>query len=346
MAVSLKNVAAMAGVSPITVSRVLNNSRLVTDGTRAKVLEACRCCGYQPHAAARALRSSRFDTIGLLLPTEERHARLPYALLAGITDELESRKQSLQVIRLTDMALTSCGFAPRILSERMVDGLLINYEVDLPPGLVQKIHEHQLPSIWINIKASADSVYPDMFGGAQKAIRRLLELGHRHIGYLDFTSDVSRPDQGHYSVRDCYEGCRHAVEASHSGARLEIMSKGGIPRRDRPGIAGTMLGRHDRPTAIITFSSRQALTCLHAALSLGLRVPDDLSMVTYHDEPVCDETGLAFGTISVPESEMGRIAVRMLMEKIREPEPALPSVCLDMPFRAGETCAPAPKTQA
>ena len=110
MSATVKDVAALAGVSPITASRALAGSPLVTEPTRHKVLEACRQCGYRPHAGARALRSRSFNMVGLLLSTS--HNYVPQALLAGIADALEARGIGLRVMRLSDEQLTDPDFAP------------------------------------------------------------------------------------------------------------------------------------------------------------------------------------------------------------------------------------------
>jgi len=337
MGVSLKDVAAIAGVAPITVSRVLNNSPLVTDITRTKVLAACRSIDYRPHAGARALRSKRFNTIGLLLPAEEGHMLLPHSLLASIADELEHRRIALQIIQLSDRQLTDADFMPRVLTERMVDGLLINYSVGIPDKLTTQVKEHNLPSVWINIKRSYDCIYPDMFNGARKVAEHLIKLGHQRIGFLDFTNNAFFINKPHYSVKDTYDGVCDAIEKTNFGSKLEIICKETIERKDRLSFMQGVLGRIDYPRAIITVSYRHALTCLHAALSLGIRVPEDLSIVTFYEKSIYDETGLAFDTVSVPEAEMGRAAVDMLLKKINHHENRIPSLCVDMPFTIGDT---------
>ena len=116
------------------------------------------------------------------------------------------------------------------------------------------------------------------------------------------------------------------------------MNSDGIGRGNRLEFMRDLLQRHDYPRAIITVSYRHALTCLHAALSLGIRVPEDLSIVTFYDKSIYDESGLAFDTVAVPEIEMGFAAVKMLMNKINQKECRLPRICLDMPFTTGNTC--------
>ena len=98
MSATVKDVAALAGVSPITASRALAGSPLVTEPTRRKVLEACRQCGYRPHAGARALRSRRFNMVGLLLSTS--HNSVPQALLAGRLQVEGDRALAMQIAML------------------------------------------------------------------------------------------------------------------------------------------------------------------------------------------------------------------------------------------------------
>lgn len=338
MSATVKDVAALAGVSPITASRALAGSPLVTEPTRRKVLEACRQCGYRPHAGARALRSRSFNMVGLLLSTS--HNYVPQALLAGIADALEARGIGLRVMRLSDEQLTDPDFAPRVLEERMVDGLLINYCVQIPDRLVRHIRDHRLPSVWINIKEATDCVYPDMLAGARSAMEHLLGLGHRRVAYVDFVNDVTRPQDCHFSVGDAWAGCRQAVERVGDGATLMHLDRQEVPHEGRQALAEAFLTRRDRPTALLAASGNPALTCLHAALSLGLQVPDDLSIATFHDAAAFNETGVAFGTVALPERKMGGAAVTMLLEKISQPGRPLPSIALPTTFSPGRTCAP------
>ena len=338
MSATVKDVAALAGVSPITASRALANSPLVTEPTRRKVLAACRQCGYRPHAGARALRSRRFNMVGLLLSTA--HAYVPQALLAGIADTLEARGIGLRVMRLGDEQLTDPEFAPRVLEERMVDGLLINYCVQIPDRLVRQIRGHRLPSVWINIKEESDCVYPDMAAGAQTAVRHLLDLGHRRIAYVDFVNDISNPRGCHYSVGDAWAGCRQAVERAGKDATLMHLDRQAVAHEGRQALSEAFLARQDRPTALLAAASNPALTCLHAALALGLDVPGDLSIATFHDADVCNETGVTFATVALPERHVGETAVAMLLEKIRQPGAPLPSIALPTTFTPGLTCAP------
>ncbi len=337
MGPSLKDVAVIAGVAPITVSRVLNNSPLVTDITRSKVLDACRSLDYRPHAGARALRSKRFNTVGLLLPAEEGHMLLPHSLLASIADELEKRRIALQIIQLSERQLADTDFVPRILTERMVDGLLINYSIGIPDKLTTQVKEHNLPSVWINIKRAYDCVFPDMYNGSRKATEHLINLGHKDIGFLDFTNNNCLTDNAHYSFKDTYDGVFDAIENTDSRCKLEIICKETIFRKNRLSFMKNVLKNFVYPRAIITVSYRHALTCLHAALSLGIRVPEDLSIVTFYEKSIYDETGLAFDTVSLPEVEMGRVAVDMLLKKINKHENRIPSVSIDMPFTVGDS---------
>ncbi len=336
MSPTVKDVATLAGVSPITASRALSNSPLVTAATKQKVLEACRRCGYRPHAGARALRSQRFNMIGLLLPVE--HAYVPQGLLAGVADTLEAHGIGLRVMRLSDEQLTDPEFAPRVLEERMVDGLLINYCVEIPDRLVRQIRDHHLPSVWINIKEPTDCVYPDMFTGAAAAIRHLIGRGHRNIAYADFVNGVAHPETCHYSVGDAWSGCQAAIAESGKPIRLSAFCDEGLDREKRPAHVASILSRSDRPTAVFAASSNHALTCLHAALTLGIQVPDDLSIITFHETRLFDDTGIAFSTVALPERQTGETAVNLLLEKIRHPHIDLPSVALPTTFTPGTTC--------
>lgn len=333
----------MAGVAPITASRVYRGSPNVSEKTREKVLTAGQQCGYRLHAGARSLRTRRFDSIGLLLSTREHHSHLSERLLLGIADALEARRQSFQIMRCTDEQLTTPTFVPRMLAERMVDGLLINYTTDIPPLFVRRLHDQSPPSVWINTRRETDCVYFDFLGGAMKAVHRLAEIGHRSIAYLDLSNNLAKPGTTHYSAADACEGCHRAAMAQGANIHFQALNTGLVPGSERVNAALAILRASNRPTALLAYSDHHALACVHAAILLGLRIPEDLSIVVFTNEHPCDKSGTHFDALVVPDYAMGRTAADRLMIKIKSPERALPPTRIELSLLPGHTCAPPPR---
>jgi LacI family transcriptional regulator len=327
---TIADIAKLAGVSDVTVSRILNGKadyRRPTFAKRAaKIHELAREMGYRPNASAMAVRSGRFGTVALLLSADRTWSMLPDQLLAGIRAGLTERDLHLLVEAMSDDVLTSEAVVPKLLRELTCDGLLINYNTNIPPEMLRLIDSYNLPSIWINSKQPHDCVYPDDYQAGATITRHLLSMGHRRIVFGDFNSPTDRV--GHYSQTDRFAGY------------ASIMRDAGLPPRrvgDRYALgAGRIVDvfmetlREDtRPTAFVCYGPEDASAAFMAARLLSLSVPQDLSLACFM-ERTHELLGMRFATMILPESAVGREAVRMLMTKIKHPEHR--QACVAVPF--------------
>ncbi len=335
---TLEEVAAAAGVSRNTVSRVLSGrTKAIWPGTAARARHIRRVAArlaYRPHGAARAMSRGRFGCAALLLSTEAGRSTLPTTLLDSIHDALARRDMHLMVAKLPDEKLTSEGFVPKVLREWMSDGLLINYNRDIPRRMIELIEEHRIPAVWINCKRDADCVHPDDFGGGKAAAEHLLRLGHRRIAYAEFSTD---PQARHYSEVDRREGYAEAMRAAGLPPRLlrpEPLSHG----PDRVQLARRWLAGGDRPSAVVAYAFAEAVH--HAATAAGLRVPHDLSVIGFAQRPdyaICATPS----AVVIPAGQLGEAAVEMLADKMARPPEPLPPRVLAVRLVAGETTGPA-----
>jgi LacI family transcriptional regulator len=335
MAVTLKDIARQTGLSLPTVSHVLGSrSHKYPPETRERVLSAARELGYRVNAYARAVRAGRFNTVALLLSTQGVRSILPDGLLEGVHDALVARQQRLLVAREPDAALTDEHFVPEILRESSSDGLLINYNALIPERLIALVAENRLPVVWINSKHDADCVYPDDRGGASEAVRRLYEIGHRRIAYLDPVHS------SHYSSEDRFAGYREAVRALGL-PELVYRPDQGLDHGQWPDVLARYLDApaDARPTAAVTYIGAVAEAALRAADRLGLRVPEDLSLVGIGDVG-SRHLGLSFGGMVIDQTRVGREAVEMLLAKIADPALAFPPRPVPLVFAAGGSVAP------
>ena len=342
MAVTLKQIAHLTGLSIPTVSDVINNKgELYKAETRQRVLDAARELGYCPNAAARAMSTGRFACVALLLSTKPHFSYLPPALLDGIHDALAAREMNLMLSKLPDERLVSADFVPTLLKQWMVDGVLINYINEIPAALVKMIHQYRLPSVCINFKRERDSVYVDDLTSAQRATRRMIELGHRSISYLHLSqSELTATSQGHYSARDRHAGYAAAMRAAGLAPRA-LFGGAETPFRTWSAKIGEELRRADRPTALLTYSAGEAAAALSAAREAGLNVPRDLSLLAFADQPVV-EPELEVATLVLPWREVGAAGVKMLLEKTADASLDFASQTFAATLRAAESLARAP----
>jgi len=341
----LATIAEKTGVSPATVLRILrgDNKEVWPSAVRraAEVRSLAMKLGYMPNASARATRRGKANAVALLLSTNQGRSNLPSELLNQIHDSLDTHRLRLLVSKLADETLTDRQALPSILREWACDGLLINYTDHIPEKMIELIRNYRVPSVWMNSRQESDCVYYDDFGGALEATRHLIELSHRKIAYLDFTVHEAA-GRTHYSRVDRFAGYLQAMRSSGLKA-FDRDRVAGAPVRDRLQATIDLLKSPDRPTAIVTYDAAERL--LYAAAMAGLRVPQDLSIVSFGHRAVSGELGeMFFGravtSMRIPAEKAGKSAVEMVLKKIAAPQAALPSRVIPLDFQIGDTTGP------
>jgi LacI family transcriptional regulator len=333
MSVTIKQIAKHTGLSIPTVGNVLGRAaNRYSAETRKRVLQAAEELGYRPNSSARAMRRGRFGCAALVLSRSRRqtHSHIPAGLLDGLDDALAQYDMHLTVSRLTDEELTSEQFLPKVLRESMADGMIINYTHAIPQRMLDLIHAHHAPAVWLNAKLLEDCVYPDDEAAARTATNHLIALGHRRIALVHFMVsnvfagpfDLSKGNF-HYSVADRARGYASAMLDAGLTPAVKHHDRY-VEDTDHLSVCRAMLARDDRPTAVLVYSDRDVPTVVRAASELGLSVPRDLSVLVFHPGELW-AGGQYVSTISVPTAEMGRRAVAMLMRKLESPSEACPA---------------------
>jgi len=340
MPTTLKEIAAAAGVSHVTVHNALHGRGRLSESRRREICRIARRLGYRANAGARAMQQGRFDCAALVVSLKRTWSQTPEGLLRGIESALAERDMHLTVAALPDEKLTSTGYVPKILRTLMADGLLVNYNAHIPERMSELLADPAIPAIWINSRQSGNCVYPDDYAAAADATRRLLELGHRHVAYVDYTSPSTRTP-GHYSQVDRRQGYQDAmVEA---GLRPHRIGNRRLLTRDEVvSSLQAVMAVEDRPTATLTYGPTEGQALLFAAALSRLHVPSDLSIVTFAEEPLRN-LDTRFATCVLPEEELGRRAVRKLLTRIECPAEALPAEAVPLGFDRGRTLAPPPE---
>ena len=340
MTVTLKVIAEAAGVSIPVVSQVLNSKgQRFRPETRRRVRQAACRLGYRPNSVARAMATGRPGCATLLLSTEGYRSTLPAELLRGIDGELARHNMHLTIARLPDEKLTSEGYVPKILREWLSEGLLINYTSDIPRKMLALIRGHDIPSVWINCRLHHDCVHPDDYDAGRLAGEHLLALGHRRLAYVCSW----RPQdlrQAHYSARDRGGGLRAALRRAGLAPLRPPAYEADEPRRLEL-VRGWLADPRTRPTGVFCYGDRDAPILAASALQLGLRIPEDISILLCADEPFV-RMGLRFTTLAVPAAAVGAEAVRMMLRKVEQPNDRLPRRAIPFELHAGGTSAPPP----
>jgi LacI family transcriptional regulator len=306
-------VAGRAGVHAATASRALNPATrgLVNAATARRVLAAAAELGYAPNTIARALRTARTSTVGVLVPDLINPIFPP--IVRGIEDALGEAAHTA-LLADTDNDERKEREAVSALQARQVDGLLIASARRVHP-LVDELHDAGTPLVLISRvtdRTDVPSVVEEGEEGVAEAFEHLWQLGHRRIAHL------AGPD-GFSTGRVRAEAFAHAVAA-----------KGGSPddaivRCERYAIdAGAsameqLLDGNDRVTAVIAANDLIALGALATLAARDLRCPEDLSLIGFNDMPFLEYMDPPLTTVHVAHYELGFEAARMLLDRIGDP---------------------------
>lgn len=307
---TIKDVAAAAGVSIATVSRVLNKQPGYGAKTEARVLEAIEKTGYQRNEIARNLKMKRSDTIAVLVP--EITGGFSTKIMSGIHEASMEQDYAVMLCNVGADGV-ACRRYINLLRERQVGGILA---CSIPPqsGADGLLYESGIPCVLIN---SMSFRYPlpyikiDDFQAMYQATSYLIQRGHTRIGIL------SGKQEDMIAGRPRMEGYRQALNANGIGSREEweqCISDFGF-QAGRKG-AGELLDRAKELTGIVACSDEVAAAVLSVAAERHIRVPDDLSVIGFDDSEIASMTEPTLTTVSQPFREMGHSAIGMLFRQI------------------------------
>jgi LacI family transcriptional regulator len=309
---NLKDVARLADVDPSTASRVLRDdpSQQVRPETRERILAAAQELRYRPNALARGLRTRRTDTFGLIIPSLDN---LGFAdVTHGIQAAAAAAGKLVMVVEAEALADAAYGAYQRLIGDGRLDGLIVAF-ASIDDDLVAQLVERDIPLVLVNRRTSRarGSVVVDDERGSRLAIRHLIELGHRRVGFLgiDADTDTARRRLAGYSTAMAVAGIEVLPSWLAAGPPTE---EGG--RRAVREVLGTPAG--DRPTAYFVASLMSAIGTLAELTAAGVRVPADVSLVAFNDHPFAAHTAPPLTTVRMPNVRMGEQAVEMLLAAV------------------------------
>ncbi len=305
--VTILDVARAAGVSKSTVSRVLDE-RLPhsTSPTAERVRRVAAELGYVRDPLASGLRRSGTNTVGVIVP------RLTDTVMAMLYEEIAAAAGSrgmFAIVATTEDKPDTERLAVQTLVRRRVDGLILTTARLGTPTARDVPHALALRTDGIGPAAVGDDRL-----GAHLAVRHLLDLGHRRIGLVGGPGYAS-------SARERLAGYREALDQAGIGFDDRLVA-GDAFSIESGEIAGRdLLDRADRPTAIFAVNDNTAIGVMAAAHALGLRVPEDLSIVGYNDIPIVSRLPVPLTTVRVPFGQIAAGALELLTEASRGEQP-------------------------
>ena len=307
------DVANAAGVGRSTASRVMSGQPNVKAATRAKVLEAAERLGYSPNPLAQGMLSGRTHTLGVVLADVEN----PFFAQAtrAITDTARGLGYDV-ILANTDEYLQAEEAAVRLMLDKRVDGIVISPTTSLRRDHLRRALQ-TTPVVLIDRKAPAlgvDTVVVDNYTAAFRATQHLTHLGHTRIAVASNASRATPETPYISSVSERFDGVRAALRAAGITPNPDLFWIGGWHSDPQP-AAIARLAHHTRPTAVLATDSLVALSTLSAARRAGLKVPDDLSLITFDNTPWSEVFSPSLTVVSQPVSELGATAARLLIER-------------------------------
>ncbi len=315
--VTIGDVAAEAGVSVATVSKVINDRYGVAEETSARVRAVIDALGYHASLVGQSLRSRRTMVIGVLVRDLE-----PFSaeLLKGVARGIHDTGYELVVFSGCGQPADQAGWERRYLSR--ISGTLADGAILVTPGSIDRTFGTPVVAVDHNVRSSTlPTVDSENLEGAVAATEHLLELGHRRIGFLAGRADLA-------SARLREEGYRQALARAGIEVDEALVRVGDYEAATASEAARELLELDSRPTAIFAANDVTALQTTAVARTLGLDVPGELSVVGFDNVPESALGDPPLTTVEQPIQQMGVEAVRLLIERIQDPEQAPAQVVL------------------
>lgn len=317
MAATIKDIARRLNISVSTVSYALNGGpRPVAPELRERVLQVARELDYRPNRLAKSLITRRSHIVGVVRDASAHDlVTSPYmqGVLNGVLNAAEEMGQNVLVVTRLDPHDLE-GAVDRLLDGH-VDGLIFVATFTLTP-LYSELAKRGFPYVVLSgYDPSAPSLCVDNEGGVRLALEHLYSLGHRRIGHIEGIP-------GHFDGRERYEAFRTFLRERNLPVEPHWVACGMFTPFEGATAARAILGRRDRPTALFCANDEMAIATLGVARELGIRVPEELSVVGFDDAVNASYCHPPLTTVRQPSEEMGAAAVRVLLERIEDQSPA------------------------
>jgi len=314
---TLADVARIAGVSSMTVSKVVNNRPGVSQETRKRILEVVERTGYVAHLSARGLKGGRINLLGVVVA--DLSTQYPTEIVRGASDAATAAGRGL--------ALFTTGFdteRERQSVSMLTGGLAAGLLIVLPQNPVDYSKawgRSPAPVVLLGHRGETHlpSVSADNYRGARLATEHLLGLGHTRIGFI-----AGNPYSGQSSER--FQGYREALLSAGIPYDAALIRPGDYTQKRGFQAAHELLALPEAPSAIFAANDYSAFGAMDAVKDHNLRVPEDISVIGFDDIPMAQQVHPNLTTIHHPLHDMGAVATKLLISLVDGETPLVPNV--------------------
>jgi LacI family transcriptional regulator len=312
MDMKIIDVAKHAGVSPATVSRVLNESSLVKEKTKLKVLEAIEELGYFPHAAAKQLRSQKTMTIGVVVT--DINISYNAEIIKGIENIAHPRKYKVLICDSDNQKEREQEYVS-LLMDRTVDGMIFvapQLKDQILIDLVERNYSIGLIGRYIN-HTKIPCAHTDNVKFSKEVVEHLIERGHREIAFLS----------GYADVVDSYErleGYIKALRDRQLAFNPELIESGNFSEEGGYAAIKRLFAKKIPFTAVYAANDEMALGVYMACRELGVHIPQQLAIVGVDNDRICKYITPTLSTVNQPKYTMGALIAEKLIDQMNENE--------------------------
>ncbi|WP_017463949.1 LacI family DNA-binding transcriptional regulator [Dyella ginsengisoli] len=313
MRVRLEDVARATGVSPKTVSRVLNEEPSVKESTRQRVLAAMEQMNYRPSPAARGLAGSRSFLVAMLYDNNDNPASTYLAEIQdGVLEACNANRYSMMVCPLRTRVQDFIRRVDALVADHHIDGVIVTPPLTDNTALLRRLKEHGVPHASISPLRHEGTigVCMDEQQAAKALVGELVKLGHRRIAHILGIAD-------HGASRWRLAGYKEALAEAGLPFNPDYVVQGQFTFGSGVLAARELFLRSTLPTAIFAANDDMAAGVMWAANERGLKVPRDLSVCGFDDTPLATQLWPPLTTVRQPSREMGKLATQQLMEVLR-----------------------------
>jgi len=312
MGVKIRDIANRLGVSPGTVSKALNDRKGVGDKLKAKIKRVAKEMNYHPNPIARRLSMNKSNTIGVFILSRDKiKLRESFAIeiLDGIADEANKRGYDILLFTNNSSLHQKVNYL-KLCKERRVEGAIF-FGLALNDPELEEIKRSDIPVAIIDLKVEGEHVgyiSSDNPTGINQALDYLTDLGHQKIGFFKSTKDAEVSEIRFRAYKD-YLLQRNLYNPTY-------VWEGDFTRESGESLAKEVLGLDSRPTAILSANDSMALGAMRTFKDVGLKIPDDISLIGFDNMPAAQYTNPELTTINQDGVAFGKEAVDFILNKL------------------------------
>ncbi|MEO8285981.1 MAG: LacI family DNA-binding transcriptional regulator [Chloroflexota bacterium] len=332
---NIHDVAKHAGVSIATVSRVLNGSARVRSDIRERVEASMEALSYQPNPAARSLRSNRSRIIGLLISDIQNPFFM--GLIRGVEDEALKHEYSVILCNSNENTQRERQYLDVLYMERVAGVIVVPTSENLGEEALKRFRERGVPVVAVDRRVkdkNIDAVLSDSLRGAHEAVGHLVANGYRHIGMISGPNSVT-------TGRERLEGYRQTLREAGIALNPELERIGSFTMESGYDLTEQLLELNHPPDALFIANNMMTLGALNAIHARGLRVPEDVAIVSYDYTQWAEPGPVSMTSVMQPARELGSTAALRLFQRLQNPEiQSRQEIILAPTLQVGESSRP------